>query len=200
MGRLFCRELTPAITNRLALPGIELCVCVHWVKADLLVIPFEEETPKRTKGLWPSTRGQLLSKPTGLRPSTRGQLLSKPMGFVKAKGCIFVEMGWHQGLRAKSMNPGRGGRVSEKSSIPGEVLLLCQDIGNFFTGSFLVLFDGKMTEFQGLEIRWNFDCMCWDCLILSSHPACFPSSKVTEVTETKGNGRNGNYTFSKTLT
>ena len=48
------------------------------------------------------------------------------------------------------MNPGRGGRVSE---ISGEVLLLCQKIGNFFTGSFLVLFDGKMTEFQGLEIR-----------------------------------------------
>ena len=79
------------------------------MKADLLVIPFEKDTPKRTKGLWPSTRGQLLSKPTGLWPSTRGQLLSKPMGFVKAKGCIFVEMGCHQGLRAKSMNPSPNG-------------------------------------------------------------------------------------------
>ena len=63
------------------------------MKADLLVIPFEEETPKRTKGLWPSTRGQLLSKPTGLRPSTRGQLLSKPMGFVGAKGVSSLKWG-----------------------------------------------------------------------------------------------------------
>ena len=51
------------------------------------------------------------------------------------------------------MNPGRGGRVSEKVFDPGKSLLLCRITGNFFTGSFLVLFDGKMTEFQGLEIR-----------------------------------------------